>query len=191
MTSLRSVCIVGCAFLIACGLGQSGNTNDARLREAIAACAGESATNIDACRDSVRLGLAESGIRIPETEAFDSRIAKAFAVEGRPEDALAMYRAAVRRHPLNADLHFELGRLLVDQFGATEEALGPFMEAVRRRPRFPEAMLALARVQYELQYFDQAARQYRATLELLPDSPEALRGLREALAASTAAASKR
>jgi tetratricopeptide (TPR) repeat protein len=113
-------------------------------------------------------------------------IAKAFAAEARFIDEVAMYRAAVRRHALNADLHFELGRLLVDQFGATEAALGPFMEAVRRRPRFPEALLALARVQYELQVFDEAVRQYRSALELLPDSPEALQGLREALAASGA-----
>ena len=154
-----------------------------QLRVAISSCAAESEGAFEACRLAVRLGLAESGIAIPETELFYARIARAFVAETRPNEALAIYRAAVRRFPLNADLHYELGRLLVDRFDASEEAVGPFTEAVRRRPQFVEAILALALVHYELQHFDEASREYRAVLDLAPESPEALVGLGKTLGA--------
>ena len=94
-----------------------------------------------------------------------------------------MYRLAVRKYPLNAEFHYELGTVLVDRQGASEEALGPFMLAVKHRPGFPEAMLALARVQHELGYFDEAIGHYRALLEIDPSSGEALAGWGQSLAA--------
>jgi tetratricopeptide (TPR) repeat protein len=143
------------------------------LDAALAACADETKPDVDPCRMAVRLGLVESGARLPETEAFYTRMARALLAEGQVAEATALYRTAVRRYPLNADLPYELGMVLVDRLGASEEALGPFMLAVKRRPRFPEAMLALARVQHELGYDDEAIGQSRALLAIDSSSREA------------------
>jgi tetratricopeptide (TPR) repeat protein len=120
---------------------------------------------------------------LPDSEAFYPRMAQAFLAEGQLAEAVAIYRSAVQRYPRNADFHYALGSVLVDRLGASEEALGPFMMAVKHRPRFPEAMLALARVQYELGYFDEAIGQYRAVLDVDSSSAEALAGWGQSLAA--------
>lgn len=164
------------------GLPRSSSTHE-QLRVAIASCAGDSADAFDACRRAVRLGLAETGVAVPENELVYERLAKAFVAEARYDEALAMYRTAARRFRNNADLHYGLGKLLVDRFNASEEAWGPFREAVRRRPDFAAGLLALANVECELEYYDEAIRHYRAVLNLLPDSLDALTGFGKALSA--------
>jgi tetratricopeptide (TPR) repeat protein len=120
---------------------------------------------------------------LPDNEGVYPRLAKAFLAEGQVPEAVAIYREAVSRYPLNADFHYQLGYLLVDRLDASEEALGPFMLAVKHRPRFPEARLALARVQYKLGYFDEALEQYHALVDLDSSSAEALAGWGQSLAA--------
>lgn len=163
-------------------LPRSSSTHE-QLRAAIASCAGDSGDAFDACRRAVRLGLAESGVAVPENELVYERLSRAFVAEARYDEALAMYRVAVRRFRNNADLHYGLGSLLIDRFNAAEEAWGPLREAVRRRPDFAGGLLALGNVECELEYFDEAIRHYRAVLKFLPDSPDALTGLGKALSA--------
>jgi len=187
MRPLVVVCLLVCSLAAACTAERSQDSavgsSDAQRGAALAACAAEPKADLEACRTVVRLGVVESGARLPETEAFYTGMAQAFLAEGQTVGAVAMYRIAVRLYPFNADLHYKLGDVLVDRLGASEEALGPFMLAVKHRPRFPEAMLALARVQHELGYFDEAIEQYRALLEIDSSSAEAFAGVGQGLAA--------
>jgi tetratricopeptide (TPR) repeat protein len=174
----------GVPLVVACREGRKPNAvaPDRKLSAALSQCAADPLPGaLDACRAAVRLGLAESGIATPRTDAFAARIASAYESEGRYQEALALYRDAVRRFPQDADLHYRLGALLLARFDAAEEAYGPLVEAVRRRPRFREALLALGGVQLDMQRYQEALMTYRALVDLAPDSPAVLLGLGRAL----------
>jgi tetratricopeptide (TPR) repeat protein len=179
--------LLGSSVGAACTTGPSRDAAtgapDAQLDAALAACADDTKDDSEACRTAIRSGLLESGGRLPENEGFYRRLAKAFLAEGQVPEAVAIYRIAVSRYPLNADFHYQLGYLLVDRLAASEEALGPFMLAVKHRPQFPEARLALARVQYNIGFFDEALEQYRALVDLDSSSAEAMAGWGQSLAA--------
>jgi tetratricopeptide (TPR) repeat protein len=82
---------------------------------------------------SLRLGLASAaaalfcslpafGVRAPVEFDLDYKLGYAWQQKGRPQEALAAYRDAVRRHPDNALACNALGVLLADQGGDLDEA---------------------------------------------------------------------
>ena len=65
-------------------------------------------------------------------------LAEALAKDGRPAEAVAHYRDAIRLDPAFAAAHNNLGALLGPQ-GALDDAIAHFAEAIRIRPDYAEA----------------------------------------------------
>ena len=79
---------------------------------------------------------------------------------GRPEEAVAAYREALRHKPDLPDLYNNLG-LALRQADRLEEAAAALREAVRRAPQDAQAQGNLAGVLKELGRLDEAEAAYR------------------------------
>ena len=89
---------------------------------------------------------------------------------GRPEEALAAYRDALRHKPDLPDLYNNMG-LALRQAGRLEEAEVALRQAVKRAPRDAQAQGNLAGVLKELGRPAEAEACYRAALRGHPDDP--------------------
>jgi Flp pilus assembly protein TadD len=69
----------------------------------------------------------------------------AFELEGRPEEALAEYREAVRLNPYHYQLHFSIGNML-EKTGHPEEALAEYHQCLQLDPGIPALHNAAGRV---------------------------------------------
>ncbi len=99
------------------------------------------------------------------------------AQRGEQEDAIARYERALELDTGIVDARFKLG-LLRSGRGELDAARRHLEEAARRLPRYPDAHLQLAAVLERLGERDAAAASYRRVLELRPDDPMAVAGLR-------------
>jgi len=102
------------------------------------------------------------------------------ARRGEIEAAVRMYRAAVRKTPRDATLHFALGAALAaraDKSGAR----AAYEEALRLRPNFPEVLLNLGNLFYDEGDWGRAALCCRRALRLRPDYARAWCNLGNAL----------
>ena len=64
---------------------------------------------------------------------------------GKPEEAIRLFRRAVRLEPSLAQVHNALGEILVGE-GKFEEAAWHFREALRIRPGFADARANLGKM---------------------------------------------
>ena len=90
---------------------------------------------------------------------------------GRPEEALAQYREAMRHHP-GAQAHYNIGVILADE-GKVEQALAEFDEALRLRPAYPDALYNRGVALGMLGRLGEAIDDYEGTVRLSPDLAEA------------------
>ncbi len=104
-----------------------------------------------------------------------------FRNQGRLDEAVALFREAVRIRPLYAGSQNNLGEALL-ALGRTEEALPHLVEAVRLNPALREARLNLASAQRRLEHPDEAATAYGEAIRRWPDDASAQTGLGMALA---------
>ncbi len=95
----------------------------------------------------------------------------------RLADAEQEYRAALQIAPGNPFLHFVLGKLLT-RMGRGDDARLSFREAIRIKPDFAEAHVALGR---ELADLDQSIPEYREAVRIEPDNYSAHLALWRAL----------
>lgn len=110
-------------------------------------------------------------------------IGYALANEGRIDEAIANYRAAVDHLPVNAAARANLGSLLSGR-GDHEEALPQLQEAVRLAPELASARIGLG-IELAARGQSQAATQnFRKALELEPQNARAHYNLGVALAAA-------
>lgn len=156
-----------------------------QITERVERCARERGdAAVEACRAAVKLGVVETGQALPDSEPFYEAFGEALVLERRYQEALAAYREGTMRYRSNATLHFRLGRLLIDQYAAFEEALGPFSEAVRWNPQHKEALKGLADVHERLRRYPESIVNYRAALGIDPRYTPALTGLGQVLITS-------
>jgi hypothetical protein len=99
---------------------------------------------------------------------------------GRPIEAAASYREALRLRPNYPEAHTNLGRALYE-LGRPAEAEASCREALRLRPNYPEAHNDLGNALYGLGRPAEAAASYREALRLRPNYPEAHTNLGRAL----------
>ncbi|MDQ2106719.1 O-linked N-acetylglucosamine transferase, SPINDLY family protein, partial [Azospirillum isscasi] len=88
--------------------------------------------------------------------------------QGRFDDAIAAYGAAITLRPLNAQLHYNLGNLLRD-VGRLKEAAACYTRAIALSPEMAEAGYNRANALKALDRGDEAIIAYRRTLILRPD----------------------
>jgi Flp pilus assembly protein TadD len=103
---------------------------------------------------------------------FESRIGRALADRGRPDEAEIHLREAIRLSPGLAYAHGKLGLVLVAK-GQTAEAFREFAEAVRQEPKDVESRLNLGYALAQLGHPNEAAAQFAEAVRLRPELPDA------------------
>jgi protein O-mannosyl-transferase len=103
---------------------------------------------------------------------FESRIGRALADRGQPDEAEIHLREAIRLSPGLAYAYGKLGLVLVAK-GQTVEAFKNFAEAVRLEPSDVEARLNLGFALAQLGHPNEAAAQFAEAVRLRPELPEA------------------
>src|SRR5208282_6727253 len=87
-----------------------------------------------------------------DNDIAHANLGVALEQEGKPDEALAEYRAAAKLAPGRYQTHNNLGNLL-DKIGRPEQALAEYREAVRLNPRLPSLHDGLGSVLAELGRF--------------------------------------
>lgn len=112
----------------------------------------------------------------PENPRARNNLGLALARAGRPEEALAQYRAAIALQPNHVFAHDNLGTLLLER-GRPDEALSHFETAVALSPDSVGARVNLARALAALGRGAEAAQQYRRVLAADPRAYDAANNL--------------
>lgn len=99
---------------------------------------------------------------------------------GQPQQAEAAYREALRLDPQDAELHYDLGGLLLDQ-GRPEEATACFRSALALAPGHPQVLLQLGNALSAQGRYADAAESLQAALRGDPSDPAAHYNLGNAL----------
>jgi len=112
------------------------------------------------------------------TKPADALVARALALakEGQKEQAVALFRQALRLQPSHAPIHHNLGVALAE-LGRLGEAVQSFTEALRLRPDYFEALCNLASALHQLKRLDEAIAAFRRAWRLKPDHAETLSNL--------------
>ena len=96
----------------------------------------------------------------------------ALAVEGKLDEAIAEYRAAIRIKPDLAEAHSSLGVALAEQ-GKLDEAIAEYRAAIRMPPDFAETHYFLGKALAVQGKLDEAIDEFRAAIRIEPDNAEA------------------
>ncbi len=112
----------------------------------------------------------------PKYAEAHNNLGVAFQELGRPDEALACYRRAVKLKPDHAAVHRNLGVALKDQ-GKLDEAIACCRRALELRPDYAEAHGDLGLALKDAGKLDEALACFRRALELNPDYAEALSNL--------------
>lgn len=96
----------------------------------------------------------------------------ALAVEGKNEEAIAHYLAAVEINPTFSIGHFNLGGALAAQ-GRNEEAIAQYLLAIKINPNYDDAYYNLANLLMKHGKIEEAVDSYRQAVKVNPDHFEA------------------
>jgi len=92
--------------------------------------------------------------------------------QGKLDDAIGQYQAAIRLKPDYANAHNNLGIALARK-GQTDEAIGEYQEAIRLKPDHADAHNGLGVALHEKGQMDEAIRQLQEAIRLRPDHADA------------------
>jgi Flp pilus assembly protein TadD/mono/diheme cytochrome c family protein len=106
--------------------------------------------------------------KLPEDFAAHTNLGSVLRAEGKLEEAVTHFRAAVAANPAAAPALNNLGGALLE-LGRAEEALAPLRAAVRQRPDYPSARYNLALALAALHREREAVEHLRELLKLRPD----------------------
>lgn len=108
-----------------------------------------------------------------KSEAVSKAMEAAEAVNaGDNQKAAALYRAACAAEPQNAVLAYRLAMVLGNQ-GDVDEERAALQRAVQANPRFAPAQYQLGYIDFQAGNNAAAEREFRATVESLPDNVQA------------------
>ena len=116
----------------------------------------------------------------PEARAAQQNLGKALLNSGRPEEALAASRAAVKQDPDDVKAHANAGVALI-RMGRLDEAEEWLRAALALDPRHSVVLQNLAESLRKQERLDEALRYYRAVLEADPGNPLPHAGMGHAL----------
>ena len=128
------------------------------------------------------LGRALRDLRLVRPDLYDAHntLGNALLALGRPAEAEASYRQALRLRPNNPEAHNNLGAA-EQALGRPAEAEASCREALRLRPDYPDAHNNLGNALQALGRLTEAEASYRKALQLRPDYPEAHHNLGNSL----------
>jgi tetratricopeptide (TPR) repeat protein len=109
------------------------------------------------------------------------RLGRAYADQGRLDEAIGLYQQALGLNPNCADAHSNLG-LALGRKGKTDEAIRQFQETLRLRPFDADVWNDLGLTLGQKGQTDEAIRQFREAIRLKPGHAEAHNNLGNALA---------
>jgi tetratricopeptide (TPR) repeat protein len=109
-----------------------------------------------------------------------SNLGNALAAQGRPEEAIAHYREAIRLKGNYSEAHNNLGAALAAQ-GNLDEAIAQYREAIRLQGNYSDAYYNLGAALAAQGKFDEAMAHYREAIRLDDNNSEAHNNLGAAL----------
>lgn len=118
--------------------------------------------------------------KAPDATAPSLGLARALVAQGKAEEALTHYEAALRSDPLCGEALREMAVLLIG-IGREKEALECARRAFELRPEDPDALLQLGACFRDLGRLDEALAAFREVLRLTPASPEACSAVAETI----------
>jgi tetratricopeptide (TPR) repeat protein len=113
----------------------------------------------------------------PSSYRVDQLSAEVFETQGKYPEAIAEYRKAIEKNPKGIDLHYRLGRALLEQShdpANLEQARQEFQAELALNPSDAVAEYQIAQILIAEQQKEQAAAHFERAAELRPDFPEAL-----------------
>jgi tetratricopeptide (TPR) repeat protein len=113
----------------------------------------------------------------PGSYRVDQLSAEVFETQGKYTEAVAEYRKAIAKNPVAIDLHYRLGRALLQQShdpAALKEARKEFEAELRINPSDAVAEYQVAQILTAEQNKPEAQRHFERAADLNPDFPEAL-----------------
>jgi tetratricopeptide (TPR) repeat protein len=123
--------------------------------------------NFAAAQESYRTAL-----RIRPSASLHVNLGYSLMKNGRPEEAIKHYQAALRLDPGNVNAHFNLGSLLMSQ-GQTAAGGESFRRVIALRPNHSRAHFALAGLAAEAGHFKEAMDHYQEAINADPEFAEA------------------
>ena len=115
--------------------------------------------------------------KAPSSYRVDELSAEVFETQGKYTEAVAEYRKAVEKNPRGINLHYRLGRALLQQShdpAALEQARQEFEAELALNPSDAAAEYQVGQVLTAEQKKPEAAAHFERAAELRPDFPEAL-----------------
>jgi tetratricopeptide (TPR) repeat protein len=90
------------------------------------------------------------------------------AAKGEHEAAIAHYQKALSLDPLNARVHFALGKIFYNEKGLYYEAVGAYKKAIELDQYFLDARMGLGEVYEEKGLYKDAIAEYKKVIEVEP-----------------------
>lgn len=115
--------------------------------------------------------------RAPSSYRVDQLSAEVFETQGKYTEAVAEYRKAIEKNPKAIDLHFRLGRALLQQShdpAVLDQARKEFEAELSLNPSDAVAEYQVGQILTAGQKKSEAAAHFERAAELRPDFPEAL-----------------
>lgn len=115
--------------------------------------------------------------KAPSSYRVDELSAEVFETQGKYTEAVAEYRKAIEKNPKAINLHYRLGRALLQQShdpAALEQARAEFEAELALNPSDAVAEYQVAQILTAEQKKAEAAPHFERAAELRPDFPEAL-----------------
>ena len=115
--------------------------------------------------------------KAPSSYRVDQLSAEVFETQGKYTEAVAEYRKAIEKNPKAINLHYRLGRALLQQShdpAVLEQARKEFETELRMNPSDAVAEYQVAQILAAEQKKAEAAPHFERAAELRPDFPEAL-----------------
>jgi len=103
----------------------------------------------------------------PRSPRAHNSLGRAFEQEGRPEEAIAEFREALRLAPNHTEAHYNLGTTAY-ALGRIDEAIRHYENALRTNPDYAKAHNNLAAALLRQGSFDEAIRHFSETLRIDP-----------------------
>jgi tetratricopeptide (TPR) repeat protein len=115
--------------------------------------------------------------RAPSSYRVDQLSAEVFETQGKYAEAVAEYRKAIEKNPKALNLHYRLGRAMLQQShepAALDQARKEFEAELSLNPSDAVAEYQVAQIFAASQKKSEAAAHFERAAELRPDFPEAL-----------------